>query len=114
MIQTVIFIVVTALLGCAILAGVYRLFRGPTVFDRMLGFDLIAIISVVLVLVFSASISSTEFVEFALVLSALGFLTTVSYFYYLTQAEPVAPQNSASSAQPWPEAAEPARHEEEA
>ncbi len=69
----------------AVGVGVWRLAAGPTTLDRMLGFDIVAVTVSGLVLVFSAATRSTAFIEFVFILSALGFLTTVAYFYYLMQ-----------------------------
>ncbi len=68
--------------------GTWRLGTGPTTLDRMLGFDMITITGSVLVIVFSAATRSTDYIEFVFVLSGLGFLTTVAYFYYLMQLDP--------------------------
>lgn len=65
--------------------GVWRVAKGPTILDRMLGFDIVTITVSGLVVVFSAATQSTDFIEFVFILSALGFLTTVAYFYYLMQ-----------------------------
>lgn len=80
-------VVWTALFG-ALAAGVWRLRRGPTTLDRMLGFDMITITVSALVLVFSAATRSADFIEFVFILSGLGFLSTVAYFYYLVQLSP--------------------------
>lgn len=69
----------------AVAVGIWRLAIGPTTLDRMLGFDIVAVSVSGLVLVFSTATGSTDFVEFVFILSALGFLTTVAYFYYLMQ-----------------------------
>lgn len=82
------FVVLWLVLFAAIGAGLWRLGTGPTTLDRMIGFDTITITVVALVLVFSAATRSTDYVEFMLVLSGLGFLTTVAYFYYLMQLPP--------------------------
>lgn len=63
--------------------GIWRLAKGPTVLDRILCFDLIVITASSLVVIFSAYFATSDFIEFVFVLSALGFLSTVSYFYYL-------------------------------
>lgn len=81
-------IVVAVTLAVAVSAGLWRLILGPTTLDRMLGFDLITVIVMGMVLVFSATIRSTDYVDFVVVLSGLGFLTTVAYFYYLMQLDP--------------------------
>lgn len=75
-------------LFAAIGAGLWRLGVGPTTLDRMLGFDMITITVAALVLVFSAATRATDYVEFVFILSGLGFLTTVAYFYYLMQLSP--------------------------
>lgn len=77
--------IVGIFVSAAVCVGVWRLAKGPTTLDRMLGFDSVAITVSGLVLVFSAATGSTDFLEFVFILSALGFLTTVSYFYYLMQ-----------------------------
>lgn len=81
-------IVVWSALFGALGAGAWQLRRGPTTLDRMLGFDMITITVSALVLVFSAATRSTDFIEFVFILSGLGFLTTVAYFYYLVQLSP--------------------------
>lgn len=72
-------------ISLAVGVGVWRLTIGPTTLDRMLAFDFVVISVSGLVLVLSAAAGSTDFVEFVFILSALGFLTTVAYFYYLMQ-----------------------------
>jgi multisubunit Na+/H+ antiporter MnhF subunit len=69
-------------------AGLWRLSTGPTTLDRMLGFDMITITGMALVLVFSVATRSADYIEFVFILSGLGFLTTVAYFYYLMQLNP--------------------------
>jgi len=75
-------------LFAAIAAGVGRLIKGPTTLDRMLAFDLITVTVGGLVLVFSVMTGASDYIEFVFILSALGFLTTVAYFYYLMQLSP--------------------------
>lgn len=81
-------LVLWAALLVATVIGLWRVGKGPTTLDRMLGFDLITIAVIGLVLVFSAATGATHFVEFVFVLSGLGFLTGVAYFYYLMQRSP--------------------------
>lgn len=81
-------VLLTVALCAAIGAGLWRLRAGPTSLDRMLGFDMITITVVALVVVFSAATRSIDEVELILVLSGLGFLTTVAYFYYLMHLRP--------------------------
>lgn len=86
-------VTVVQLLLCLVLfgsvgIGLWRMHHGPTTLDRMLGLDLMTITIMSIVLVFSAMTGTVQFIEFVLIFSALGFLTTVSYFYYLMQLAP--------------------------
>jgi multisubunit Na+/H+ antiporter MnhF subunit len=81
-------VVIGLALCSAVGAGLWRLRRGPTTLDRMLGFDMITITVVALILIFSAATHATDEIELVLILSGLGFLTTVAYFYYLMQLRP--------------------------
>ncbi|HLT31231.1 MAG TPA: monovalent cation/H+ antiporter complex subunit F [Myxococcaceae bacterium] len=88
MIVDLLKLLLCVLLFGSVAAGLWRLNRGPTTLDRLLGLDLTTITIMSIVLVFSALTGTVEFIEFVLLFSALGFLTTVSYFYYLMQLPP--------------------------
>lgn len=72
-------------------AGAWRIARGPTVFDRLIGFDTIMIAVVGWLVLFSIRVGTEEYLELIIVVTALGFLTTVAYFYYLSQPQRGAP-----------------------
>lgn len=70
-------------LGGTVLAALWRLWRGPSVVDRMLAFDLITTCVVAWIAVLSLQWQTELFVELLLVYSLLGFLTTVTLGLYL-------------------------------
>ncbi len=76
-------------------AGGWRIARGPTLFDRIIGFDTVMIAIVGWIVLFSIRVRTGEYLELVIVVTALGFFATVSYFYYLSQrgdgAGPAAP-----------------------
>lgn len=76
------------LLG-AILCGMYRVARGPTVLDRLLAFDLIVVSSLGITVLLGIEWNTTVFVEWILVISLLGFLTSVTMSIYLMKCHPV-------------------------
>lgn len=88
MMGTTVMLVFCGLLFGTIAAGLWRMWKGPTTLDRMLGLDMMTITIMAIVLVFSAMTGTVDFIEFVLIFSALGFLTTVAYFYYLMQLAP--------------------------
>lgn len=68
------------------LAGVWRIVRGPTVLDRLLGFDALAVAVCALIAVHSLRAQTGDYMELIIVVTGLGFFTTVAFFYYLSQS----------------------------
>ena len=65
-------------LAVAVLLGLWRVAVGPSVIDRMIGFDLVAVSGVGLVAVVSVVTRTTAFVDLIVVYSLVGFLGTVA------------------------------------
>jgi len=74
-----------------ILAGLYRMAVGPTILDRILAFDMVAISAVALMGILSIRWHTSLFLELILVFSLLGFLGTVALVYYLQKTYPAYP-----------------------
>lgn len=70
-------------LAVAIALCVIRAVRGPSLFDRVLAFDCIALNVVGVVLLVSILLDTVAFVDVVLVVALLGFLGTVSLAAYL-------------------------------
>jgi multicomponent Na+:H+ antiporter subunit F len=81
-----------ALLLLAIVLSLFRLRRGPSVLDRILAFDLIATCVVGMIVLLSVMWSTSVYVEVILIVSLLGFFTTVAFVYYLHRSKPVRPK----------------------
>ena len=70
-------------LGLAVLLGLWRLARGPTVLDRIVAFDVVTVSVVGMMTVLSLRWRTTEFLELILVFTLLGFVQTVALTQYL-------------------------------
>lgn len=70
-------------LSFAILLGLIRLARGPTIVDRILAFDLVAVGGVGAIAVVSVLRATPVYLELIMVYSLLGFLGTVALTRYL-------------------------------
>jgi multicomponent Na+:H+ antiporter subunit F len=79
---------ILSVLVAALLLGFYRLARGPTVVDRILGFDAVVLCAIALTAVLSRHWHSDLFVELILIVSSLGFITTVAFVFFLQRALP--------------------------
>ena len=63
--------------------GVYRIARGPTWGDRIVAFDFLGVTVAVLVVVLALDTGFTVLLDAALIISILGFLSTVALARYL-------------------------------
>ncbi len=73
-------------LGVAILLGLWRVVRGPSLPDRILAFDLVVTGAVGLLVLLSAFWETRIYLEAILVVSLLGFFTTVAFTQYLSHS----------------------------
>lgn len=69
--------IVLVFLGIMILAVVLRILIGPTIWDRLLGLNLIASKILVAIVVLARLLDMTFLLDIALVYAVLGFLGTV-------------------------------------
>lgn len=67
----------------AMLLGFYRLAAGPTVVDRILAFDAVVLCAVGQVVLLSRIWESPLYLDLILIVSSLGFFTTVALVFYL-------------------------------
>jgi multicomponent Na+:H+ antiporter subunit F len=81
--ETAVVVLGLAVLGVGIVLCVVRAVRGPSLFDRVLAFDCIALNAVGVVLLVSKLLDTAAFVDVVLVVALLGFLGTVSLAAYL-------------------------------
>jgi len=92
--------IANAVLTVSILLGLYRLARGPHVIDRVMAFDLITSCAVGMIVLLSIQWNTPLYLELILIVSLLGFLTTIAFVFYLNKArESAPPPESPSSPQ---------------
>jgi multicomponent Na+:H+ antiporter subunit F len=76
-----------AILTLAIMCGLVRLARGPTVLDRIMAFDLITTSAVGMIVLLSIQWMTSMYLELILIFSLLGFSGTVAFVYYLSRTQ---------------------------
>ncbi len=72
-----------ALLLLSVVLVLVRLIRGPTLADRILALDLITTLSIALIATFAIRTGFTLYLDIAIALGLLGFLSTVALARYL-------------------------------
>lgn len=75
------------LLGVAMACATFRMIRGPRAQDRVVAFDALYVSAMLLLLVFGMKTGSTLYFEAALVISLLGFVSTVALAKFLMRGE---------------------------
>lgn len=68
-----------------VLSGLYRLYSGPTTLDRLVGFDTITASVLGMIVIVSIHQNTADYMELILIITGLGFFTTVAFYYYLCQ-----------------------------
>lgn len=63
--------------------AIYRLFAGPSLLDRILGFDMAAICIIGMIVLLSVYWRTSVFIEILLIFSLLGFVGAVAFVSYL-------------------------------
>lgn len=71
----------------SVLCGLYRLFKGPSVVDRMLAFDSVTVCAIALLVLFSLTRDTILFQDLILIFCLLGFATTVAFVFYLHRTD---------------------------
>ncbi len=75
------------LVGLACLLSIYRLWRGPTLPDRILALDTLTINVIALIVLFGIWIGNSINFEAALLMAVLGFISTVALSKYVLRGQ---------------------------
>lgn len=84
--MTFTFIVCSILILATIVVSLIRIFRGPTILDRMLAYDLITVSAVAIAVLAGIRWQTAVYLDWVLIISLLGFLSTVALTLYLVRA----------------------------
>lgn len=73
-------------LGAALLLTLYRVLRGPTLPDRIVGLDLLGTLGISVAAVVALAERDAVYLDVAIVLALLAFLSTVAFAAYLERS----------------------------
>jgi multicomponent K+:H+ antiporter subunit F len=79
--------VAEVMLALAMVCAVIRLLRGPRAQDRVLALDTLYVDAMLLLLTFGMREATTLYVEIALVIAMLGFVSTAALARFLLRGE---------------------------
>ncbi len=75
--------VILPILAISVLLIFIRLFKGPTVADRVIALDLLITTGVGMITVYSISVEQSVFIDVAMILALIAFLGTIAFSFYL-------------------------------
>jgi multicomponent Na+:H+ antiporter subunit F len=78
---------VQAMLTAALLLSFFRLVRGPSLPDRVVALDLIAVIAVGMIVVYAIDLEQSVFLDAAIVVALIAFLGTIAFAQYVERRE---------------------------
>lgn len=80
-----IWYVVLPMLSLAAVLSTVRLLRGPSLPDRVVALDLLAIVAIALLAAFAVAVEQPVFIDIILAIGLLAFLGTVAFATYIEQ-----------------------------
>ena len=73
------------ILSLCLLLAMIRFFKGPTLPDRVTAFDLLAANVIGIIAVYSVLTENATFMDVAIILSLIAFLSSMFFAYYLVR-----------------------------
>lgn len=73
--------------GMALLLCLYRVVRGPTITDRLVGLDTMAINVIALLTLFGVHHGTHIYFEVSMLVALFGFVSTVAYTKYVLRGD---------------------------
>ncbi len=75
--------VILPVLGFSILLIFYRFFKGPSIADKIIALDLLITTGIGIIAVYSIVHGRSTFMDTAMILALIAFLSTVAFSYYI-------------------------------
>ena len=83
-----IVVICSAMLSLALLLAFVRLARGPSVADRVVALDLIGVLSVGVIILYSVATGLHVFLDAAIALALVSFAGTIAFARYIERSGP--------------------------
>lgn len=85
--MTIVLGISLGMLGLAILLNMWRILRGPSAPDRIIGLDTMYINTIALLVLLGILFDDNSYFESALVIALMGFISTVALCKYLLRGD---------------------------
>lgn len=81
--MSTLYLVILALLSLAIVFSFVRLFRGPSLADRVVALDFMSSLGIGVMAVYAIATDQAILLDVAIIVALISFLGTVAFAYYL-------------------------------
>ncbi len=78
-----LYYIILPILSISVLLIVIRFIKGPSIVDRVIALDLIITTGIGIISVYSIITNQPTFLDIAMILALIAFLSTVAFSYYL-------------------------------
>ncbi|GCD80535.1 cation:proton antiporter [Schleiferia thermophila] len=82
-VQDYLYFVILPILVISMLLVFYRFLKGPSMPDRIVAVDLLITIGIGIIAIYSIVSDRAPFLDIAMVLALIAFLSTVAFSYYI-------------------------------
>ncbi|KFD39129.1 cation:proton antiporter [Schleiferia thermophila] len=82
-VQDYLYFVILPILVISMLLVFYRFLKGPSMPDRIVAVDLLITIGIGIIAIYSIVSNRAPFLDIAMVLALIAFLSTVAFSYYI-------------------------------
>lgn len=80
--ESIILYIVLPALSISMLMILIRLFKGPSLIDKVIALDLLVIVAIGFFSAYSILFNETVIIDIALILAIIAFLSTIAFTYY--------------------------------
>jgi multicomponent Na+:H+ antiporter subunit F len=79
--------VILPVLALAVILVFIRFLKGPSIVDKVIALDLLITIGISIITVYSIVSNQSTFLDIAMILALIAFLSTIAFSYYLEKRE---------------------------
>jgi len=79
--------VIIPILGLSVILVFIRFLKGPSLPDRVIALDMLILISICIISIYSIQTIQSTFLDVAMLFALIAFLSTSAYAFYLEQRE---------------------------
>lgn len=87
MLNTLLYYAVLPMLMISVALVFVRFVKGPRLSDRVISLDLLITIGIGIIAIYSIIFENSTFLDIAMILALIAFLSTVAFSYYLEKRE---------------------------